>query len=91
MSGTSEGARLTARKLLEQNPNHFRELSKKAQKPRGGKNSVGSFSTGSDRAKEAGKRGGQASRRSAAKNQGAYDNNIVGKVELSYTDFEADE
>lgn len=41
--GNSETAKRVAAELLEKNPNHFRDISKMAKKPRGGKNSPGSF------------------------------------------------
>ena len=74
MSGTSKGAKKFAQKKLAEDPDYFRNLQKKARKPRGGAASPGSFKPGNEFAAK----GGKAGKRGPGKS-----------VELDDTQFEA--
>lgn len=69
MAGTKEGARKRAERQIKENPNYFSDLAKLAKKPRGGKNSPGSFSKGSIQASKAGRKGGKLSKRGKQKDE----------------------
>lgn len=56
MGNNSEAGKETARRMMASNPNYFRDISLKAKKPRGGKNSPGSFDP--ERARLAGVKSG---------------------------------
>lgn len=66
MSGTSNGGRKFAAKMLAKDPDYFRKLAAKRKRPTGGKNSRGSFKKGNKFARL----GGMASRRGRAKTPG---------------------
>lgn len=57
MAGTSKGARKFAQKKLRDDPDYFKNLSRKSKKPRGGKASPGSFKKGNEFAAKGGKAG----------------------------------
>ncbi len=63
MAGTSKGAKKFAQKKLAEDPDYFRNLQRKAKKPRGGKASPGSFKKGNT----ASIKGGQAGKRGPGK------------------------
>lgn len=63
MGATSEGGKKTRDKLLARDPNYYSNLSKKAKKPRGGRNSVANFDENRELARKAGALGGRKSRR----------------------------
>jgi len=61
MGGTREGGLKARAKLLQENPNYYSDLAKKARKPRGGAATPGSFANDPARASKAGAKGGKAS------------------------------
>lgn len=63
MSGTSKGGKKAAATLLAKDPNHFKNLQKRAKKPRGGAASPGSFKPGNQYSVK----GGKASKRGSGK------------------------
>ena len=76
MAGTVEGARKTALKNLERNPNFYREIGAK-----GGRNGhTGGFAANPELARIAGKKGGQISRRGRKTTVEPETRTIVAKV-----------
>lgn len=61
MSGTSKGGKKAAAKLLAKDPDYYRNLAKRAKRPRGGNSTPGSFANDPARASVAGSKGGKKS------------------------------
>lgn len=85
MSGTSKGAKKFAQKKLAEDPDYFKNLQRKAKKPRGGKASPGSFKKGNAYAAK----GGRAGKRGPGKVTSG-DVDMGDGVKLDFIESEAD-
>lgn len=72
MAGTSKGARKFAARKLAEDPDYFKNLQRKARKPRGGAASPGSFKPGNPYAAK----GGRAGKRGPGKTVVVEDSNL---------------
>lgn len=80
MSGTSKGAKKFAKKKIAEDPDYFKNLQKKAKRPRGGKASPGSFKKGNKYAAK----GGKAGKRGPGKVTAAKDVDLGDGVKLDF-------
>lgn len=80
MAGTSKGAKKFAEKKLAEDPDYFKNLQKRAKRPRGGKASPGSFKPGNQYAAK----GGKAGKRGPAKTMTEGDVDMGDGVKLDF-------